>query len=93
LNLDSSPTPGVFYAYFNNHAHRPRLEKILYLELSRSPNGFFTSGTAVSGFRNANENGYKFIADISHPDSSSTPGVFYTYFYNHAHLLRLEKLL
>jgi hypothetical protein len=25
--------------------------------------------------------------------SSSTPGVFYTYFYNHAHRLRLEKLL
>jgi hypothetical protein len=25
--------------------------------------------------------------------SSSTPGVFYTYFYNHARRLRLEKLL
>ena len=25
--------------------------------------------------------------------SSSTPGVFYKYFYNHAHRLRLEKLL
>jgi hypothetical protein len=25
---------------FYNHAHRIRLEKLLYLELSRSPNGF-----------------------------------------------------
>jgi hypothetical protein len=31
----------VFYAYFYNHARRPRLEKLLHLELSRSPNGFF----------------------------------------------------
>jgi hypothetical protein len=37
----SRGTPGVFYTYFYNHAHRLRLEKILYLELSRSPNGFF----------------------------------------------------
>jgi hypothetical protein len=33
--------PRVFYTYFYNHAHRLRLEKLLYLELSRSPNGFF----------------------------------------------------
>jgi hypothetical protein len=33
--------PEVFYTYFYNHARRLRLEKILYLELSRSPNGFF----------------------------------------------------
>jgi hypothetical protein len=39
-NPDSSWTPGVFYTYFYNHAHRLRLEKLLYLELSRSPNGF-----------------------------------------------------
>jgi hypothetical protein len=26
----SSPTPGVFYTYFYNHARRPRLEKLLY---------------------------------------------------------------
>ena len=39
--LVSSSTPGVFYTYFYNHAHRLRLEKLLYLELSRSPNGFF----------------------------------------------------
>jgi hypothetical protein len=38
---DSSPTPGVFYTYSYNHAHRLRLEKLLYLELPRSPNGFF----------------------------------------------------
>ena len=37
----SSLAPGVFYTYFYNHAHRLRLEKLLYLELSRSPNGFF----------------------------------------------------
>jgi hypothetical protein len=30
---------------------------------------------------------------ISGFHSSSTPGVFYTYFYNHVHRLRLEKLL
>jgi hypothetical protein len=39
--LDSFRTPGVFYTYFYNHAHRLRLEKLLYLEPSRSPNGFF----------------------------------------------------
>jgi hypothetical protein len=30
----------VFYTYFYNHARRLRLERALYLELSRSPNGF-----------------------------------------------------
>jgi hypothetical protein len=38
--LISSSTPGVFYTYFYSHAHRLRLEKLLYLELSRSPKGF-----------------------------------------------------
>jgi hypothetical protein len=30
--LDLSPTPGIFYTgtYFYNHAHRLRLEKLLY---------------------------------------------------------------
>jgi hypothetical protein len=37
----SSSTPGILYTHFYNHAHRLRLEKLLYLELSRSPNGFF----------------------------------------------------
>jgi hypothetical protein len=37
----SSGPPGVFCIYFYNHARRLRLEKLLYLELSRSPNGFF----------------------------------------------------
>ena len=37
----SSPTPGVFYKYFYNHAYRLRLEKLLYLALSRSSNGCF----------------------------------------------------
>jgi hypothetical protein len=32
---------GESYSYFYNHAHRLRLEKLLYLELSRSSNGFF----------------------------------------------------
>jgi hypothetical protein len=33
--------PQLFYTYFYNHAHRLRLEKLLYIELSRSSNGFF----------------------------------------------------
>jgi hypothetical protein len=37
----SSSTPGVFYKYFYNHALRLRLEKLLYIELSRSSNGYF----------------------------------------------------
>ena len=53
---------GVFYTYFYNPAHRLRLEKLLYLELSRSSNGFFkplldpgggfTSETAARRFQN-----------------------------------------
>jgi hypothetical protein len=39
-DLDSFPTSQVFYKYFYNPAHRLRLEKILYLELSRSTSGF-----------------------------------------------------
>ena len=31
----------LFYTYFYNHAHRPHLEKLLYLGLSRTPSGFF----------------------------------------------------
>jgi hypothetical protein len=30
---------------------------------------------------------------VSDLDPISTPQIFYTYFYNHAHRLRLEKLL
>jgi hypothetical protein len=37
----SSSTPGVFYKCFYNHAHRLRLEKLLWIELSRSSNGHF----------------------------------------------------
>jgi hypothetical protein len=37
---NSSWTPGVFDTYFYNRACRLRLEKLLYLELPRSPNGF-----------------------------------------------------
>ena len=39
--LNSSWTPGVFYTYLYNHAHRLRLENLLYVELSRSSNGYF----------------------------------------------------
>jgi hypothetical protein len=63
--LHSSSTPGVFCTYFYNHAHRLRLEKLLYLELPRSPNGFlivlldpgggFTSKTAAQRFQNRYE--------------------------------------
>jgi hypothetical protein len=37
----SSSAPGVFFTYFYNHVHRLRLEKLLYVELSRSSNGYF----------------------------------------------------
>jgi hypothetical protein len=33
--------PGVFCACSYSHAYRLRLEKLLYLELFRSPSGFF----------------------------------------------------
>jgi hypothetical protein len=38
---DSSRTPGAFYTYSYTHAYRLRLEKLLYLELSRSSSGYF----------------------------------------------------
>jgi hypothetical protein len=54
----SRGAPGVFYKCFYNHARRLRLRRLLYLELSRSPNGFlkllldpgggFRSETAVT---------------------------------------------
>jgi hypothetical protein len=34
-----------------------------------------------------------YFAHVSGVNSSSTPGAFYTYFFNHARRLRLEKLL
>ena len=39
--LLSVPMYIYIYIYIYNHAHRPHLEKLLYLELSRSTNGFF----------------------------------------------------
>jgi hypothetical protein len=30
----------IFYTYFYNHARRSRLEKLLYIELSRSSSGY-----------------------------------------------------
>ena len=38
--LDQVSTPQLFYTRFYNHAHRLRLDKLLYLGLSRSSNGF-----------------------------------------------------
>ena len=55
---NSSWIPGVFYTYHYNHAHRLRPEKLLYLELSRSPNGFFKS-TSGSRWRFQKRNGRK----------------------------------
>jgi hypothetical protein len=40
-DLDGIWAPQLLYTCFYNHAHRPRLEKLLCLELSRSSNGFF----------------------------------------------------
>jgi hypothetical protein len=37
LKLD----PRGIYKYFYNHGHRLRLEKLLYIELSRSSSGYF----------------------------------------------------
>jgi hypothetical protein len=39
--LDLVSTSQVFYTYFYNHAHRLRLKKLLYIQLSRSSNGSF----------------------------------------------------
>ena len=38
--LKQAWAPQLFYSCFYNHAHRLRLEKLLYLELSRGSNGF-----------------------------------------------------
>jgi hypothetical protein len=72
-HLHSSPTPGVFYKCFYNHAHRLRLEKLLYLELSRSPNGFlkalldpgggFNSETAARRFQKGNGR-YETVSEV-----------------------------
>jgi hypothetical protein len=40
-DLDSFSTPQLFNTHFYTHAHRLRLEKLLYLGPSRSSNGFF----------------------------------------------------
>ena len=65
--------PGVFCIYFYEHAHRLRLEKVLYLGLSRSPNGFlkpllnpgggFTSETAARRFQNRNGR-YETVSEV-----------------------------
>jgi hypothetical protein len=38
--LDGVWAPQLIHTHFYNHAHRPRLEKLLCLELPRSSNGF-----------------------------------------------------
>jgi hypothetical protein len=65
--------PGYFTHVFYNHAHRLRLEKLLYLELSRSPNGFlkvlldpgggFTSETAARRFQKLNGR-YETVSEV-----------------------------
>jgi hypothetical protein len=40
VTLIRSRPPALLH-YFYNHAHHLRLEKLLYIELSRSPNRFF----------------------------------------------------
>ena len=60
-DLDQAWAPQLFYTYFYNHARRLRLEKLLCLGLSRSPNGFLkvlldpggglTSETAARRFK------------------------------------------
>jgi hypothetical protein len=72
--LDQVPTPGKFHAYFYKHAYRIRLEKLLYIELSRtrSPNGYFKplldpgtrSNSDIAARRFQKRNGYKFIMVI-----------------------------
>ena len=54
----------IFYTYFYNHARRLRLEKLFYVELSRSyngnfkplldPGGVFTSETTARRFQKWN---------------------------------------
>lgn len=71
--FDSSWTPGVFYTCFYNHARRLHLEKLLYLELSRSSNGFFkvlldpgggfTSETATRRFQKWNGR-YETVSEV-----------------------------
>jgi hypothetical protein len=41
--VNSSSKPGGYFTLISmyNHAHRHRLEKLLYTELSRSSNGYF----------------------------------------------------
>ena len=60
----------MFYTYFYNHARRPRVEKLVHLELHRSPKrnfkplldpggGFRIETTVMWPFQK--QNGYKFI--------------------------------
>jgi hypothetical protein len=79
-DLDQVLTPQLFYTYFYNHAHRLRLEKPLYLGLSRSSNGFFNHfriQMAVSLLKPPN--GYIFNGHIfnghSPTDASARSGV------------------
>ena len=70
----------------------------LYVSMSKSKPGHSTPGTIDSSYAVATKQYsavpyYTALYYISGFNSSWTPGVFYTYFYNHAHRLRLEKLL
>jgi hypothetical protein len=82
--VSSSSTSGVFYTRFYNHAHCLRLEKLLYIELSRSPSGYFKPLLDPGGgFRSETAltkpfrkwNGYKFIAVVCNGHSPADTGV------------------
>jgi hypothetical protein len=69
---DLVSAPQLFYTYsiyFYNHARRLRLEKILYLELSRSSNGFEkTLLGPYGGFRSETRNGrYTAVSEVKRP--------------------------
>jgi hypothetical protein len=55
--LNSSGSPGLLYIYFYNynHARRLRLEKLLCIGLSRSPNGLLKCGWVGQEFPKKNE--------------------------------------
>jgi hypothetical protein len=77
-DIDPFSTPQLFHTYFYNHAHRLRLERLLYLELSRSSSGFlkplldpddgFTSETADRRFQFQKGNGrYTAVLEVKRP--------------------------
>jgi hypothetical protein len=74
--LDLASTPQPFYTCSYNHAHRLRLGRLLYIELSRISNGFFkplldpgggfTSETAERQFQKPHGR-YTAISEVKRP--------------------------